>query len=47
MDFSADDLLLIDLALREDIGQGDVTTEYFVAETEQASARIVAKEILS
>jgi nicotinate-nucleotide pyrophosphorylase (carboxylating) len=44
MDFSADDLLLIDLALREDIGQGDVTTEYFVSESEQASARIVAKE---
>ncbi|MEO6871844.1 MAG: carboxylating nicotinate-nucleotide diphosphorylase [Chthoniobacterales bacterium] len=44
MDFSADDLLLIDLALREDIGSGDITTEYFVSETEQASARIVAKE---
>lgn len=44
MDFSADDLLLIDLALREDIGAGDVTTEFFVSETEQASARILAKE---
>lgn len=44
MDFSADDLFLIDLALREDIGQGDITTEYFVAPTEQASARILAKE---
>lgn len=44
MDFSADDLLLIDLALREDIGVGDVTTEFFVAENEQASARILAKE---
>lgn len=44
MDFSADDLLLIDLALREDVGSGDITTEYFVADHEQASARIVAKE---
>ncbi len=44
MDFSADDLLLIDLALREDVGSGDITTEYLVAENEQASARIVAKE---
>ncbi len=44
MDFSTDDHLLIDLALREDIGRGDVTTEYFVTETEQASARIQAKE---
>ena len=44
MDFSADDLLLIDLALREDVGSGDITTEYFVAENEQAWARIVAKE---
>ena len=44
MNFSADDFLLIDLALREDIGGGDITTEYFVAETEQASARILAKE---
>jgi nicotinate-nucleotide pyrophosphorylase (carboxylating) len=44
MTFSDDDFLLIDLALREDIGQGDITTEYFVAENEQASARILAKE---
>lgn len=44
MTFSDDDLLLIDLALREDIGLGDVTTEFFVAESEQASARVVAKE---
>ena len=38
MDFSADDHRLLDLALREDIGGGDVTTEFFVAENEQASA---------
>jgi nicotinate-nucleotide pyrophosphorylase (carboxylating) len=44
MTFSDDDLFLIDLALREDIGQGDITTEYFVAADEQASARILAKE---
>ncbi len=44
MDFTADDLLLIDLALREDVGCGDITTEYFIADNEQASARIVAKE---
>jgi nicotinate-nucleotide pyrophosphorylase (carboxylating) len=44
MTFSDDDLLLLDLAIREDIGSGDVTTGYFVAENEQASARIVAKE---
>ncbi|HEY5036431.1 MAG TPA: carboxylating nicotinate-nucleotide diphosphorylase [Chthoniobacterales bacterium] len=44
MTFSADDLLLIDLALREDIGAGDVTTNYLVAANEQASARILAKE---
>ena len=44
MTFSDDDLLLIDLALREDVGQGDVTTEYFVEYGEQASARILAKE---
>jgi nicotinate-nucleotide pyrophosphorylase (carboxylating) len=44
MDFSADDLLLIDLALREDVGDGDITTQFFVAETEQASARVIAKE---
>ena len=44
MTFSDDDLFLIDLALREDIGQGDITTEYFVGASEQASARILAKE---
>jgi nicotinate-nucleotide pyrophosphorylase (carboxylating) len=44
MNFSEEDLQLINLALREDIGTGDVTTQYFVAENEQASARIIAKE---
>ncbi|HEY1771452.1 MAG TPA: carboxylating nicotinate-nucleotide diphosphorylase [Chthoniobacterales bacterium] len=42
--FSDEDTALINLALREDIGAGDVTTQYFVNEEEQASARIVAKE---
>ncbi|MDQ3199114.1 MAG: carboxylating nicotinate-nucleotide diphosphorylase [Verrucomicrobiota bacterium] len=41
---SAEDLQLIDLALREDVGAGDVTSEYFVAENDQASARAIAKE---
>ena len=44
MPFSADDLQLIDLALREDIGSGDVTSEYFVEANDQASARAIAKE---
>ncbi len=42
--FSAEDLQLIDLALREDIGSGDVTSEYFVGENDRASARVIAKE---
>ncbi|HXA09893.1 MAG TPA: carboxylating nicotinate-nucleotide diphosphorylase [Chthoniobacterales bacterium] len=44
MNFSDEDYQLIDLALREDIGSGDVTSQYFVDETDQASARIIAKE---
>ena len=44
MPFSEDDLQLINLALREDIGSGDVTSEYFVDENDQASARAIAKE---
>jgi nicotinate-nucleotide pyrophosphorylase (carboxylating) len=44
MDFSAADLQLIDLALQEDIGDGDITSEYFVDDKDQASARIIAKE---
>jgi nicotinate-nucleotide pyrophosphorylase (carboxylating) len=44
MRFSAEDLQLIDLALHEDIGRGDVTSEYFIAELDQASARAIAKE---
>ncbi len=34
----------ITLALAEDIGSGDVTCEYFVSETQQGKARIIAKE---
>ena len=34
----------IDVALREDIGDGDVTTDFFVAKDRQAMARIVARE---
>jgi len=34
----------IGAALKEDIGKGDVTTEFFVPETLQASGRIVAHE---
>ncbi len=44
MAFSADDLQLIDLALREDVGNGDVTSEFFVEKNDRASARAVAKE---
>ena len=44
MNFSEEDLHLIDLALREDIGSGDITSEYFVDENDQASARAIAKE---
>ena len=44
MNFSEDDFKLIDLALREDIGSGDLTTSYFVAENDQASGWILAKE---
>ncbi|MGC1481703.1 MAG: carboxylating nicotinate-nucleotide diphosphorylase [Chthoniobacterales bacterium] len=35
---------LIDLALREDIGDGDVTSQYFTDATRQSVARISAKE---
>ena len=34
----------IDIALQEDIGAGDITTEFFVAPDCEASARIVARE---
>src|SRR2546423_15433557 len=34
----------IDIALREDIGDGDVTTDFFVDKNRQATARIVARE---
>jgi nicotinate-nucleotide pyrophosphorylase (carboxylating) len=44
MNFSNEDNELIDLALREDIGAGDVTSEYFVGDDDQASARAIAQE---
>jgi len=34
----------IEIALREDIGDGDVTTDFFVSKNQQAMARIVARE---
>lgn len=34
----------IDLALREDIGDGDVTSEFFVPASAQATGRILARE---
>jgi len=34
----------IDVALREDIGVGDVTTDFFVGKNQSAIARIVARE---
>src|SRR5947208_3521809 len=34
----------IDIALQEDIGEGDVTSAFFVPETLRAAARIVARE---
>lgn len=36
--------ILIDLALGEDIGSGDVTSEYFVPEGREARGRIIAKQ---
>lgn len=44
MNFSDEDNQLINLALREDIGAGDVTSEYFVGDDDQASARAIAQE---
>ena len=40
----ANDVDLIDIALREDIGTGDITTDSFVSKNIQADARIVARE---
>jgi nicotinate-nucleotide pyrophosphorylase (carboxylating) len=34
----------IDVALREDIGDGDLTTDFFVSKNQQATARMVAHE---
>jgi len=34
----------IDAALREDIGDGDVTTDFFVAKNQQATGRIIVHE---
>jgi nicotinate-nucleotide pyrophosphorylase (carboxylating) len=39
-----DDYDPIAAALREDIGKGDITTDFFVSETLRANARIVAHE---
>jgi nicotinate-nucleotide pyrophosphorylase (carboxylating) len=39
-----DDYDLIAAALKEDIGKGDITTEFFVPETLHASGRILAHE---
>jgi nicotinate-nucleotide pyrophosphorylase (carboxylating) len=35
---------LIDAALREDIGEGDLTTDFFVCKNQKAEARVVARE---
>jgi nicotinate-nucleotide pyrophosphorylase (carboxylating) len=35
---------LIDAALREDIGEGDLTTDFFVSKNLKAEARVVARE---
>jgi nicotinate-nucleotide pyrophosphorylase (carboxylating) len=42
--FSSDNPDPIGIALREDIGGGDITTASFVPENQQASARIIARE---
>ena len=42
--FSSDNPDPIEIALREDIGGGDITTVSFVPENQQASARIIARE---
>jgi len=42
--FSSDNPDPIGIALREDIGGGDITTVSFVPENQQASARIIARE---
>ena len=42
--FSSDNPDPIGIALREDIGRGDITTVSFVPENQQASARIIARE---
>ena len=34
----------IDVALLEDIGQSDITTDFFVSKDVQAAARLVARE---
>jgi len=34
----------IDIALREDIGEGDVTTDFFISKNQQAVAQIVTRE---
>src|SRR5438045_29004 len=34
----------IDIALKEDVGEGDVTSAFLVPETTRAAARVVARE---
>src|SRR4051812_25187726 len=34
----------VEIALKEDIGEGDVTSSFFIPETVRAAARIVARE---
>ena len=34
----------IEIALREDIGDGDITTDFFVSKNQPAMARIIARE---
>ena len=34
----------IDVALREDIGEGDITTDFFVSKDQEATARIIVRE---
>lgn len=44
MKLSSDQFDPVAVALAEDIGSGDVTSAYFVAENQQASARIFSRE---
>ena len=46
MDFSKQIYRLIDLALEEDIGSGDITTQYLVDTRSEGRGVIIAKEDL-